>query len=135
MNSHPFNTRHFTLPALDTARTARTANERALVLGGGGSAGNAWLIGVIAGLLAAGLDVTDADVLIGTSAGATAAAQISGASPARLLADILAAEPPQRTAGGGTGSGRAAAESAAGHLRRTGELISAAADPADMRRR
>ncbi|OIH85866.1 patatin [Arthrobacter sp. UCD-GKA] len=135
MNSHPFNTRHFTLPALDTARTARTANERALVLGGGGSAGNAWLIGAIAGLLAAGLDVTDADVLIGTSAGATAAAQISGASPARLLADILAAEPPQRTAGGGTGSGRAPTESAAGHLRRTGELIAAAADPADMRRR
>jgi NTE family protein len=47
-----------------------------LVLGGGGSAGNAWLIGVIAGLFDAGLDVTEADLIIGTSAGSTAAAQI-----------------------------------------------------------
>jgi NTE family protein len=31
-----------------------------LVLGGGGSTGNAWLIGVIAGLFDAGLDVTTA---------------------------------------------------------------------------
>ena len=31
---------------------------RALVLGGGGSTGNAWLIGVVAGLYEAGLDVT-----------------------------------------------------------------------------
>ena len=135
MNSTPFATRHYTLPALDSARAARTANERALVLGGGGSAGNAWLIGVIAGLFEAGLDVTDADVVIGTSAGATAAAQISGASPTQLLADILSAEPAQRTAARGTGSERPHAESAAGHLRRTNELIAAAADPADMRRR
>lgn len=135
MNSTPFTTRHYTLPALDTARTARTANERALVLGGGGSAGNAWLIGVIAGFLAAGLDVTDAEVLIGTSAGATAAAQISGASPTQLLADILSAQPAQRTTPRGTGGGRPHAESASEHLRRTNELIAAAADPADMRRR
>jgi hypothetical protein len=41
-----------------------------LVLGGGGgSAGNAWLIGVIAGLFDAGLDVTEADLIVGTSAG------------------------------------------------------------------
>ncbi len=37
-------------------------SERALVLGGGGSAGNAWEIDVIAGLFDAGLDVTDADL-------------------------------------------------------------------------
>ena len=44
----------------------------ALVLGGGGSAGNAWLIGIIAGLAEAGLDMTEAaDLVIGTSAGAT----------------------------------------------------------------
>lgn len=40
---------------------APAAGERALVLGGGGSAGNAWLIGVIAGLFEAGLDVTKAE--------------------------------------------------------------------------
>ncbi len=49
----------------------------ALVLGGGGAAGNAWLIGIIAGLAEAGLDMTEAaDLVIGTSAGATAAAQV-----------------------------------------------------------
>jgi NTE family protein len=42
------------------------AGKRALVLGGGGSTGNAWLIGVIAGLFDAGLDVTTADLTIGT---------------------------------------------------------------------
>ena len=71
--------------------------ERALVLGGGGSAGNAWEIGVIAGLFDAGLDVTGADLIIGTSAGSTAAAQITSATPAELLAAILAATPRQRT--------------------------------------
>ncbi len=65
----------------------------ALVLGGGGAAGNAWEIGVIAGLAEAGLDMTDAaDLVIGTSAGATAAAQVrSGIPPAELLASILSA--------------------------------------------
>ncbi len=33
--------------------SAAAAGERALVLGGGGSTGNAWLIGVIAGLFEA----------------------------------------------------------------------------------
>jgi hypothetical protein len=32
----------------------------ALVLGGGGSAGHAWTIGVIAGLAEAGIDMTEA---------------------------------------------------------------------------
>jgi len=52
-------------------------SDRALVLGGGGATGNAWLIGVIAGLFEAGLDVTAADLIIGTSAGSTAAVQIT----------------------------------------------------------
>jgi NTE family protein len=64
-------------PQVDATRRVRAAGERALVLGGGGSAGNAWLIGVIAGLFDAGLDVTEADLIIGTSAGSTAAAQIT----------------------------------------------------------
>jgi NTE family protein len=63
----------------------------ALVLGGGGSAGHAWTIGVIAGLAEAGIDMTEeADLVIGTSSGATAAAQVrSGIPPAELLASIL----------------------------------------------
>jgi NTE family protein len=65
----------------------------ALVLGGGGAAGNAWEIGVIAGLAEAGLDMTEAaDLVIGTSAGATAAAQVrSGLPAAELLASVLSA--------------------------------------------
>jgi NTE family protein len=63
----------------------------ALVLGGGGAAGNAWEIGVIAGLAEAGLDMTEAaDLVIGTSSGATAAAQVrSGIPAAELLASVL----------------------------------------------
>ena len=62
----------------------------ALVLGGGGAAGNAWLIGVIAGFADAGVDITAvADLVIGTSAGATAAAQVrSGIPPAKLMASV-----------------------------------------------
>src|SRR3954469_15149530 len=79
-------------PQVDATSRVRAAGERALVLGGGGSTGNAWLIGVIAGLFDAGVDVTEAELIIGTSAGSTAAAQItSGVQPTELLADILAA--------------------------------------------
>jgi len=65
----------------------------ALVLGGGGAAGNAWEIGVIAGLAEAGVDMTaTADLVVGTSAGATAAAHVrSGIRPAELLASVLSA--------------------------------------------
>lgn len=60
---------------------------RALVLGGGGVAGIAWLTGVLAGLARGGTDVTGADLLIGTSAGAVVAAQVgSGLPVGELLA-------------------------------------------------
>lgn len=48
----------------------------ALVLGGGGVGGIAWITGLLAGLTDAGQNVTEADVIIGTSAGATVAAQL-----------------------------------------------------------
>jgi NTE family protein len=47
-----------------------------LVLGGGGVGGIAWITGLLAGLAEAGQDVTGADVLVGTSAGSTVAAQL-----------------------------------------------------------
>ena len=50
----------------------------ALVLGGGGVAGVAWMTGLLAGLADAGQDATGADLVIGTSAGATVAAQLGG---------------------------------------------------------
>ena len=91
-----------------------TSPSTALVLGGGGSTGNAWLIGVIAGLFDAGLDVTTADLTIGTSAGSTAAAQLAGATPTELLAAILAAAPQQRTGPAGPGRGPVPIEAAGG---------------------
>jgi NTE family protein len=104
---------------------------RALVLGGGGATGNAWLIGVIAGLLDGGLDVTHADLIIGTSAGSTAAAQITGAAPAELFAAILAAAPQAATGD----RGRTPNRPASNHMETTGAIIAAAEDAADMRRK
>lgn len=50
---------------------------RALVLGGGGVGGIAWLLGVATSLRDAGVDLETADVLVGTSAGAAVAAQLA----------------------------------------------------------
>jgi NTE family protein len=121
-------------PQLDAPQRAPATGERALVLGGGGSTGNAWLIGVIAGLCEAGLDVTAADLTIGTSAGSTAAAQIAGATPTELLAAILAAAP-QQTGPVGSDRGRVAVRPVADHMQRISKIIASAQDAADMRRR
>ena len=81
----------FTLDSVRRTSRQQVVHNVALVLGGGGAAGNAWVIGIIAGLAEAGLDMTEAaDLVIGTSAGATAAAQVrSGIPPAELLASVL----------------------------------------------
>ena len=60
---------------------------RALVLGGGGLSGIAWETGVLAGLAAGGADVTTADYVLGTSAGATVTAQIGSGLPVADLFD------------------------------------------------
>ncbi|MHC5796653.1 patatin-like phospholipase family protein [Lacisediminihabitans sp. FW035] len=104
-------------------------SRTALVLGGGGSTGNAWLIGVIAGLFESGLDVTTADLTVGTSAGSTAAAQLAGADPSELFAAILAAAPPQRPAG--LGPTRAVSD----HLQQLTAIIASSGDAAEMRRK
>lgn len=109
-------------------------SRTALVLGGGGSTGNAWLIGVIAGLFEAGLDATSADLIIGTSAGATAAVQITSATPAELLAVTLAPVPPGLRAPGARG-GQAATTPVIDHMARMTRIIDAAADAVDLRRR
>ncbi len=53
-------------------------SERGLVLGSGGVTGIAWETGLIAGLHEAGVDVTVADLVVGTSAGSVVGAQITG---------------------------------------------------------
>ncbi|HKF19844.1 MAG TPA: patatin-like phospholipase family protein [Candidatus Dormibacteraeota bacterium] len=49
----------------------------ALVLGGGGVTGIAWETGLLKGLRDAGLDLTGADLIVGTSAGSVVGAQIA----------------------------------------------------------
>lgn len=51
--------------------------SRALVLGGGGLAGIGWEWGVLAGLLERGIDLRDADVVVGTSAGSVVGTQVA----------------------------------------------------------
>lgn len=63
------------------------AKTRALVLGGGGVAGIAWETGLLFGLAEAGIDVLDADVILGTSAGSAVAAQITSGTPLAELHD------------------------------------------------
>jgi NTE family protein len=60
---------------------------QALVLGGGGVAGIAWEIGLLAGLDEAGLALRQADLVIGTSAGSAVAAQLVSGLP---LTELLA---------------------------------------------
>ncbi|MGW3104469.1 patatin-like phospholipase family protein [Streptomyces sp. NPDC001100] len=65
--------------------------DRALVLGGGGPVGGAWMTGVLAGLAETGVDITRADVVIGTSAGAIFGTRLAaGESPRELYERQLA---------------------------------------------
>ena len=65
--------------------------RRGLVLGAGGEAGIAWEVGLLAGLAERGVDLTAADLVVGTSAGAGVAARInSGAGLAALYEAQLA---------------------------------------------
>ena len=67
----------------------------ALVLGGGGITGIAWEIGVLAGLAEAGVDLSGADLVVGTSAGSVVGAQLAcGAELGAMYARQL--EPPAR---------------------------------------
>lgn len=67
----------------------------ALVLGGGGPVGIAWLAGLTHGLRAAGIDPTRADRIIGTSAGAVVGAALAAGSD---LSTLLTPRPTPATA-------------------------------------
>jgi NTE family protein len=53
------------------------SGRRAVVLGGGGVTGIAWLTGVLAALARDGVALSDADCFVGTSAGSVVAAQLA----------------------------------------------------------
>jgi NTE family protein len=121
---------------VDATRQAGNSNKRALVLAGGGAAGNAWELGLIAGLSDAGVDVTEADLIIGTSAGSTVAAQItSGTRPAELYAAILAEVPQLQAGDAGSDRGRAPNFSGPTYMEWSNGIIGSAEDASDMRRR
>jgi NTE family protein len=60
-------------------------SKRALVLGGGGVAGVAWELGILMGFYDIGVDVRDADLIIGTSAGSVVGAQITSGTDLETL--------------------------------------------------
>jgi NTE family protein len=93
-----------------------------LVLGGGGVLGEAWMMGVLAGIEdAAGLDLRDCESFVGTSAGAIVAAHLAGGSaprrPSSVGTDIEVA---------GSGPARGLAVAAVAAARRAGQAALAA---------
>jgi NTE family protein len=121
---------------VDAVREVGTSNTRALVLAGGGAAGNAWELGLIAGLSDAGVDVTEADLIIGTSAGSTVAAQVtSGTRPAELYSAILGEVTQPQTRNAGSDRGRAPRFSGPSYLEWSNRIIGSSRDASDMRRR
>ncbi len=80
------------------AASVPDVTRRALVLGGGGITGIAWELGLLHGLSEAGVDLTDADLVVGTSAGSVVGALVRCApQDGRTLADLHATqlEPPE----------------------------------------
>ena len=69
----------------DTRQTGR-----ALVLGGGGIAGIGWEAGLIVGLQGAGVDLTHADLIVGTSAGSVVGAMVATGVDLPLAIDDFA---------------------------------------------
>ena len=121
---------------VDATSQAGTSGGRALVLAGGGAAGNAWQLGLIAGLADADVDVTGADVIIGTSAGSTVAAQITSATrPADLYAAILTEVPQPPSGEARSERGHPLRLSGPSYLEWSNRIIASAGDAADMRRR
>jgi NTE family protein len=63
---------------------------RALVLGGGGPVGIAWEAGLVLGLRGAGIDLGEADAVVGTSAGSVVGAYLSLGMDLGVALELLA---------------------------------------------
>ncbi|HLJ49284.1 MAG TPA: patatin-like phospholipase family protein [Bryobacteraceae bacterium] len=64
--------------------------KRALVLGGGGPVGIGWESGLLAGLAEEGIDLSNGDLICGTSAGSFVGAQLAlGRAPGAIVAPYL----------------------------------------------
>ncbi|WP_433890380.1 patatin-like phospholipase family protein [Streptomyces sp. CA-111067] len=76
------------------------AHDRALALGAGGPVGAAWTAGLACGLRSVGVDLSEADLIVGTSTGAIIGALLAtGQDPGRLVTPVRRAgsdgTPPQ----------------------------------------
>lgn len=88
--------------------------SRALVLGGGGPVGIAWEAGLIAGLLDGGVDLRDADFMIGTSAGSFVGSQLAGGRDMRQMVEAILAEEHRQRSAADTATPRPAAGAPSG---------------------
>ena len=61
---------------------------RGVVLGGGGIAGVAWEAGIVIGLRRAGVDLSSADVIVGTSAGSIVGSHVAFGTELQTLAAV-----------------------------------------------
>ena len=91
---------------------------RALVLGGGGPVGIAWEAGLIAGLAEGGVELAEADFILGTSAGSFVGSQLA---MGRKAADMAARHPRRGRAASARRAvaSRPATAAASGRPRRT----------------
>ncbi|HKP97927.1 MAG TPA: patatin-like phospholipase family protein [Fibrobacteria bacterium] len=111
--------------------------RRALVLAGGGYVASSWEIGLVTGMADAGLDVRDADLFVGTSAGARVALDLASGKALeefyqmRAGPDLPPLEPPRMVDWARLRAGLDDAKKAGGSpteiLRRVGALALAAA--------
>jgi NTE family protein len=116
---------------------------RALVLGGGGPVGIAWEAGLIAGLAEGGVELADADFIMGTSAGSFVGSQLAMGRKASDMAAAIVAEaerhgsaadiarPPSSASSGGE---RPAAPNLMPLMRMMQEAAAGARDPKEVRK-
>src|SRR5215472_9914566 len=102
--------------------------RRGVVLGGGGIAGVAWEAGIVIGLRRAGVDLSSADVIVGTSAGAIVGAHVAFGTDLQALAAMALAP-------AGAGAATAPAVSLEVILNALAPLFDQGLDPVEGRRR
>jgi NTE family protein len=98
------------------------------VFGGGGIAGVAWEAGIVIGLLRAGVDLSSADLIIGTSAGSIVGSHVASGAGLQALAERPSASP-------GTNPAAASAVDLDAILAALAPLFDPALDPVEARRR
>jgi NTE family protein len=99
-----------------------------VVLGGGGIAGVAWEAGIVIGLRRAGVDLSSADVIVGTSAGSIVGSHVAFGTDLQALAALPPASP-------GAGAAAVPAVSLEVILAALAPLFDPGLDPAEARRR